>query len=196
MSLWGYYFATGSYGPMMRHRRDAALVGRSRRCRAAHHRQHGEIHAGQQRHARSGIACHAQEFEQGAQSAGKTVAALNEVTDAAETVDTARIRKQAIAAIDELKTQGPGLQARRHLVGLCRPKRDCRRLHRRRRHRACRTRPALRDRRRRDLGGDEFLEQPAVIDRGRASGRPRTPLVSWLKSSKNCSARAPTAAAG
>ena len=38
------------------HRRDAALVGRPRRRRAAHHRQHGEVHAGQQRHARSGPA--------------------------------------------------------------------------------------------------------------------------------------------
>ena len=47
-----------------------------------------------------------------------TVAALKEVVEAAETVDTANIHKEALAAIEELKQQGPGLQAQRLLVGL------------------------------------------------------------------------------
>jgi hypothetical protein len=37
----------------------------------------------------------------------KTVAVLKEVVEAAETVDTARIHKEALAAIEELKQKGP-----------------------------------------------------------------------------------------
>ena len=37
----------------------------------------------------------------------KTVTALNEIIDAAETVDVARIRKQAVAAVAELQRKGP-----------------------------------------------------------------------------------------
>jgi len=45
----------------------------------------------------------------------ETVAVLNEVIVAAETVDTGKIRKEAVAAIEELKRKGPGY--RRKIAG-------------------------------------------------------------------------------
>jgi hypothetical protein len=42
---------------------------------------------------------------------------LNEVIEAAETVETARIRKQALAAIDDLKIKGPGYRRQVALWG-------------------------------------------------------------------------------
>ena len=44
-TLWGYYYATGNYRPLARIIADAALVEGARRDRAAHARQHGEVHA-------------------------------------------------------------------------------------------------------------------------------------------------------
>jgi len=41
---------------------------------------------------------------------------LNEVIDTAENVDTVRMRKESLAAIDELKQKGPN--SKRELVGL------------------------------------------------------------------------------
>jgi hypothetical protein len=38
----------------------------------------------------------------------QTAAVLTEVIEAAETLDTAKIRKEALAAIEELKRKGPG----------------------------------------------------------------------------------------
>ena len=50
------------------HRRHAAAVGRSRRRRPADRRQHGQIHAGHQRHARPRTARYAQERAQSARA--------------------------------------------------------------------------------------------------------------------------------
>ena len=44
-TLWGYYYATGHYRPLVAHHPDAALVEGARRDREADPRQHGEIHA-------------------------------------------------------------------------------------------------------------------------------------------------------
>jgi hypothetical protein len=38
----------------------------------------------------------------------ETARILNEVIEAAETMETSRIRREALASIDELKTRGPG----------------------------------------------------------------------------------------
>src|SRR5262249_53316132 len=42
------------------------------------------------------------------QSNKEVVTLLNEVIEAADTLETARIRKEALAAIDEIKLKGPG----------------------------------------------------------------------------------------
>ena len=49
---------------------------------------------------------------------------LEEVIRAAETTETAGIRKEQLALVDKLKTQGRGLSARPEDLGLCRPGRD------------------------------------------------------------------------
>ena len=72
--LWGYYFATGSYGPIMH---IIALLPWSR--------DHNDVE-------RLTIG---------------NMAVLKEVAEAAETVDTASIHKEALAAIEELKRKGP-----------------------------------------------------------------------------------------
>ena len=45
------------------------------------------------------------------------VAALTEVIDAAETVETARLRKEAMAAIEELRRKGPGSRRNISIAG-------------------------------------------------------------------------------
>ncbi len=47
---------------------------------------------------------------------GEVAAVLNDVIETAETVDTARMRKESLAAIDELKQKGPN--SKRDLTGL------------------------------------------------------------------------------
>ena len=59
--LWGYYFATGGYGPIMHIVAMLPLSARSRRRRPVDRRQHGQIHTGHQCHARPGTARYAQE---------------------------------------------------------------------------------------------------------------------------------------
>ncbi len=105
--LWGYYFATGSYGPIMS---IVAMLPWS-----VDHDDVERLSIGSM--AKFTLASNAtHDFDLLAALKGSskarnqpetTVAALNEVTDAAETVEIARIRKQAIAAIDELRRKGP-----------------------------------------------------------------------------------------
>ena len=105
--LWGYYFATGSYGPIMR---IVAMLPWSDDRDDVERLTLGSM-------AKFTLASNAMRDSdllmllKGSSKARnqpkETVAALNEVTDAAETVELARIRKQAVAAVDELRRKGP-----------------------------------------------------------------------------------------
>jgi hypothetical protein len=105
--LWGYYFATGSYGPVMQ---IVAMLPW-----ADDHDDVERLSIGSM--AKFTLASNAmrdqsllamlRESSKARNQPKKTVAALNEITDAAETVDVAKIRKQALAAIEELKRKGP-----------------------------------------------------------------------------------------
>ena len=79
---------------------------------------------------------------------------LKGVVETAETVDTVRMRKESLAAIDELKQKGPDFQARALRLGPGRPGRPVDGLRRCRGNRANRTGHPLRTRRRRLLGRD------------------------------------------
>jgi hypothetical protein len=105
--LWGYYFATGSYGPVMQ---TIAMLPW-----ADDHDDVERLTIGSM--AKFTLASNAmrdrallamlRESSRARNQPKEIVAALNEITDAAETVDIANIRKQALAAIEELKRKGP-----------------------------------------------------------------------------------------
>ncbi len=105
--LWGYYFATGSYSPAVsriiallswsKDRDDVdrlTLGGMARYTLAANAAHDAKLLA-----MLKGVAKHYPKEMKGR---------LDEVIEAAETVDLARLRKEATAAIDELKRKGPG----------------------------------------------------------------------------------------
>jgi hypothetical protein len=105
--LWGYYFATGSYGPIMH---VIALLPWSR--------DHDDVErltiGNMAKYTLARNATHDQvllDMLKGSIKArnqpAKTVAVLKEVVEAAQTVDTASIHKEALAAIEELKRKGP-----------------------------------------------------------------------------------------
>ncbi|MGI9478239.1 MAG: hypothetical protein ACR2PI_16170 [Hyphomicrobiaceae bacterium] len=102
---WGYYFATGSYEPVLRimqalkwseekDKLERLTVGSMAKWTLA-------SHAANNKHlldfCRSEIA----------HQSKQTAKVLREVVAAAETFETGKIRKQAVAAISELKTKGP-----------------------------------------------------------------------------------------
>ena len=105
--LWGYYFATASYGPIMHivallpwsddhDDTDRLTIGSMAKFTLASNASHDRVLLDMLRsssHARN--------------QPKKTVAALNEIIDAAETADVARLRKQAVAAVAELQRKGP-----------------------------------------------------------------------------------------
>ncbi len=105
--LWGYYFATGSYGPVIRLIEllqwsadhddvERLTIGSIAKYTLASNATHDQALLAMLRGS-----------SKARNQPAQTVTALNEVTDAAETVDTARIRKQAVAAIEELRRKGP-----------------------------------------------------------------------------------------
>ena len=104
---WGYYFATGSYGPIMRIIAMLPL--------AQDHNDADRLTVGST--AKYSLASNAMldpdllALLKAARTARgqpkQTVKILDDVIDAAETVDTARIRKEALAAITELRSKGP-----------------------------------------------------------------------------------------
>lgn len=105
--LWGYYFATASYGPVMhivallpwsRDHDDVERlsIGQMAKYTLARNASHDEVLLGMLK--ASIKARHQPEA---------TVAALKEIVEAAETVDTAKIHKDALAAVEELKQKGP-----------------------------------------------------------------------------------------
>jgi hypothetical protein len=105
--LWGYYFATASSGPVFRL---IDLLPWS-----ADHDDLERLSIGSiAKYTLASNATHDQTLLAMLKGSSKarnqpvvTVTALNEVADAAETVNTARIRKEAMAAMDELRTKGP-----------------------------------------------------------------------------------------
>lgn len=104
-AFWGYYFATGRYRPISRiigmlawskdnNNVDLLTLGSMAKYTLA-------SNAVRDNHL-LGMLKHAAERE-----AKETAAVLREVIEAAETVETARLRKEALAAIDELRRKGP-----------------------------------------------------------------------------------------
>jgi hypothetical protein len=105
--LWGYYFATGSYGPIMhiiallpwsRDHNDVErlTIGNMAKYTLARNATHDEA-----------LLAMLKASIKAPNQPEPTVAVLKEVVEAAETVDTASIHKEALAAIEELKRKGP-----------------------------------------------------------------------------------------
>ncbi len=105
-TLWGYYFATGSEGPVTR---IAAFLPMSKDRDSVEKLTIGSM-------AKYTLATNASRdfallalLKNLAKQQPKEVSSiLNEVIEAAETVETGRLRKDALAAVDELRRKGPG----------------------------------------------------------------------------------------
>ena len=105
--LWGYYFATGSYGPVM-HIIDLLPLSKD-------HDDGERLTVGSM--AKYSLATNAMHdpdllamLKMSRKARGQpkeTIAQLDDVIEAAETIDTPRIRKQALAAIEEVRAKGP-----------------------------------------------------------------------------------------
>jgi hypothetical protein len=106
-TLWGYYFATGSYGPVMhmidmlawsadQDDTDKLTIGSMAKFTLASNAAHDQVLLNMLNSSRKAR-----------NQPKQVVAALDEITDAAETVDITRIRKQALGAIAELQRKGP-----------------------------------------------------------------------------------------
>ncbi|MGZ5840666.1 MAG: hypothetical protein ACXWJ8_01865 [Xanthobacteraceae bacterium] len=105
--LWGYYFATGGYGPVM-HIVDMLPL-------AADHDDADRLTVGSMaKYSLAANAMHDADLLATLKSSRKArgqpkaiVVQLDDVIDAAETVDTARVHKEALAAIEEVRSKGP-----------------------------------------------------------------------------------------
>jgi hypothetical protein len=105
-TLWGYYFATGSYGPIAR---IVALLPWANERDSVDKLTVGSM-------AKYTLASNAARdaellamLKAATKNQPKDVApVLKEVIEAAETMDTTRVRKDALANIEELKRKGPG----------------------------------------------------------------------------------------
>jgi hypothetical protein len=105
-TLWGYYLATGEYRPVAR---IVAMLAWSRERDDAEKLTLG----GMAKYTLASNAARDQKLLATLkwalkQQAPPTRALLKEVIEAAETLDTAKLRKEAVAAIEELKRKGPG----------------------------------------------------------------------------------------
>jgi hypothetical protein len=105
--LWGYYFATASYGPVMhliallpwsRDHNDVErlTIGNMAKYTLARNATHDEV-----------LLTMLKASIKARNQPASTVAVLKDVVEAAETVDTTSIHKEALAAIEELKRKGP-----------------------------------------------------------------------------------------
>jgi len=106
-TLWGYYFGTGSYGPILQliamlpwsnDRNDAArlTIGSMAKYTLARNASHDQA-----------LLAMLVSSSKAPNAPKDMVKILNEIIEAAQTVDTAAIREQALAAIEELKRKGP-----------------------------------------------------------------------------------------
>jgi hypothetical protein len=114
-TLWGFYFATGAYGPVGR---IVAMLAWSKESDDVELLTLGGMakytlasNASRDHELLKMLRWSAKNSEQDKD----TAKILTEIVTAAETMDTARIRKEAVAAIEELKRKGPG--SRRKLAG-------------------------------------------------------------------------------
>lgn len=114
---WGYYFATGSYGPIMHivdmlplsqdhDDADRLTVGSMAKFSLASNAMHDSKLLAMLKMSRKARG-----------QPSEIVAQLDDVIDAAETIDIARIRKQALAAIEEVKAKGPAYKHNASLWG-------------------------------------------------------------------------------
>jgi len=105
--LWGYYFATGGYGaildivdmlPLSADHDDAErlTIGSMAKYTLATNALRD-----------AGLLAMLKMTRKARDLPKLTATALDEVIDAAETVDTARVRREALAALDELRAKGP-----------------------------------------------------------------------------------------
>ncbi len=111
--LWGYYFATGSYAPIHR------MISMLHWSRDKDYTERLTI-GSMTKYTLTINATRDPALLKMLKRAAKvqdkeTAAILNDAIDAAETADTVRIRKEQLAAIEELKRKGPGY--RRELTG-------------------------------------------------------------------------------
>jgi hypothetical protein len=105
-TLWGFYFATGAYGPVAR---IVLMLPWSKNKDDVEKLTVGSM-------AKYTLATNASRdtkllfmLKSSAKQQSKAVSpVLTEVIEAAELVETAKIRKEALAALDELKRKGPG----------------------------------------------------------------------------------------
>ncbi len=114
-TYWGYYFATGAYAPidriiaMLRWSKDENSVEKltignmAKFTLASNAARDGDLMAMLQWARKN------QDKD--------TTPILEEVVDAAETMDTVRMRKMALAAIDDLKQKGPGYKRNISTIG-------------------------------------------------------------------------------
>jgi hypothetical protein len=105
-TLWGYYFATRSYRPIERiitllawaNERDSVdkltMGNMAKYTLASNAARDADLLAMLKQASKT--------------EPGKVASVLNEVIEAAESVETTRLRKDALAAIEELKRKGPG----------------------------------------------------------------------------------------
>ncbi len=153
--LWGYFFATGDYGPILRivgmlhwsKNRDSVekltLGVMAKYTLASNSARDPKLLALLKRSARH------QDKE--------TAEIVKQITDAADTMQLSAIRKEALGAIEDLKRKGPELQARDDDRGPDRRGRDRAGLHRGCGHRYGGAWPAMRRWRRDCVGGDAHL---------------------------------------
>jgi hypothetical protein len=105
-TLWGYYFATGSYGPIARivdllpwsndrDSLDKLTIGNMAKFTLASNAARDPELLSMLKHTRGN-------------RPKEVTRVLEEVVIAAETMETTRLRKQALASIEELKRKGPG----------------------------------------------------------------------------------------
>jgi hypothetical protein len=105
-TLWGYYFATGSYGPISRivdllpwsndrDSLDKLTIGNMAKYTLASNAARDPELLSMLKHSRGN-------------RPKEVTRVLEEVVVAAETMETTRLRKQALASIEELKRKGPG----------------------------------------------------------------------------------------
>ncbi len=114
---WGFYFATGGYGPVMHivdmlplafdhDDADRLTVGSMAKFSLASNAMHD-----------SGLLAMLKMSRKARGQPKEVVAELDDVIDAAESVDIARIRKEALAAIEEVKAKGPAYKHNASLWG-------------------------------------------------------------------------------
>jgi hypothetical protein len=105
-TLWGYYFASGSYGPILR---VVSVLGWSKDRNSVDKLNVGSM-------AKYTLSMYAMRDPglldllktEVAHQPKEIAAALKEVIEAADTADIGHVRKEALAAVEELKRKGPG----------------------------------------------------------------------------------------